>query len=218
MFRDEPIQYPEENPVLGRYLGQKIDVGPTMTAKIMMGNGEVVHWPTYSGLKEDKSFNKSHISLRKEFDRNIRDKFGPDISPYDFPDINLEDTPLYEMYEENSTDLEGVLAGNTKDDEDPDMATVLDREVTTPELNENYVNTSVILPRGNSYSRGKVTGWKRYADGNAIGRTNDNLILDTREYHVEFDDGEVIERTANLIVEYMYAACDDSGNGYLTMD
>ena len=28
IFRDEPIQYPDENPVLSRYLGPAIDVGP----------------------------------------------------------------------------------------------------------------------------------------------------------------------------------------------
>ena len=44
MFRDEPIQYSDENPLLGIYLGPKIDVGPEMTANIMKGNGEVVHW------------------------------------------------------------------------------------------------------------------------------------------------------------------------------
>ena len=43
MFRDEPIQHPDKNPVLGRYLGPEIDVGPEMTAKIMKGNSEVVH-------------------------------------------------------------------------------------------------------------------------------------------------------------------------------
>ena len=60
------------------------------------------------------------------------------------------------------------------------MSTGLDREVPTNEENDNDVNTSVIFPIGNSYARGKVIGQKRYADGNAVGRTNDNHILDTR--------------------------------------
>ena len=51
MFRDDPIKYPDENPVLGRYLGPAIDVGTAMTANIMKGNGEVVHRSTYHGLK-----------------------------------------------------------------------------------------------------------------------------------------------------------------------
>ena len=28
MLRDDPIQYPDENPLLGRYLGPEIDFGP----------------------------------------------------------------------------------------------------------------------------------------------------------------------------------------------
>ena len=43
MFRDKPIEYHDENPMLGRYLGPEIDVGPSMTAKIMKSNSEVVH-------------------------------------------------------------------------------------------------------------------------------------------------------------------------------
>ena len=38
MFRDEPIQYPDKNPVLGKYLGASIDVGPKMTENTMKGN------------------------------------------------------------------------------------------------------------------------------------------------------------------------------------
>ena len=68
MFRDEPIQCPHENPVLGRYLVPAIVVGPEMMANVMKANGEVVHHPTYRGLKEDKNSNQYHISLRNEFD------------------------------------------------------------------------------------------------------------------------------------------------------
>ena len=38
MFRDEPIHYPDENPVLGRYLVTEIYVDPEMTAKTMKLN------------------------------------------------------------------------------------------------------------------------------------------------------------------------------------
>ena len=38
MFRDEPIQYPDENPMLGSYLGPAIDVVPKMTDNVMKAN------------------------------------------------------------------------------------------------------------------------------------------------------------------------------------
>ena len=81
------------------------------------------------------------------------------------------------------------------------MDTGLDRKVPMTEVNDNYVNASVMLPRGNSYARGKVIGWKIDADRNASGRTNDKPILKMREYCVEFDDGEVSELTENVIVD-----------------
>ena len=63
-------------------------------------------------IKEDKKFNQDYISLIKKFNDSIRDRFGPEILQYNFPDINLEDTPLYDMYEDDITDVEEYLAGN----------------------------------------------------------------------------------------------------------
>ena len=76
------------------------------------------------------------------------------------------------------------LEGKTEGNEDHDMATVLERELHTPEVNYNYVNTSVMLSRGDRYSRGKVIELKIDTDGNAVGRENYNPILDTRKYPV----------------------------------
>ena len=183
-----------------------------MTANITKGNGEVVHWSKYRGQKEDKWTNQDYISLRKEFVSNITDRFEPDLYPENFPNVNFEDKPLYGMYKDDTTDVQDGLVGNTEDDEDPATATGLDRELPTPEANDNYVNAQVIFPVVNSYARWKVIGRKRYADGNNVGRKNDNPILETRKYPVEFDDGEVIKMRANVIEESMYAACDDFGN------
>ena len=88
------------------------------------------------------------------------------------------------------------------------MDTGLDHQVPTPEVNENYVNCSVMLPRGYTYSRWKVIGWKRYASGNGVVSINNNSILFTRKYCAEFDDGEVRKTTADVIAEYMHASCD----------
>ena len=137
--------------------------------------------------------------MRKEFYSNIKDSFGPEVSPDSFTDIDLEDIPLYPIHEDDTTYVEDGLTGNTEDDEYRVMATVLDHEVPKPEANDNYVKALVMLPRGNSYARGKVIVRKRDVDGNAVGRSNYNPILDTREFNVKFDDGEVSELTSNVI-------------------
>ena len=88
------------------------------------------------------------------------------------------------MYEDNTTDAEGGLEVNIEDNEDPTMATRLDHEVPTSEVNNNSVNVSVMFPGGNSYARGKVMGRKRDSDGKPLGRkittpymTKENIVL-----------------------------------------
>ena len=63
-------------------------------------------------------------------------------------------------------------------------------EVPTPEANDNYLNALIMLPIGNIYAIGKVIRRKIDADGNSIGRTNENAILDKHKYFVDFDDGD----------------------------
>ena len=57
-------------------------------------------------------------------------------------------------------------------------------------------------------AQGRVVKRLRDNDGNPVGRANDNPILDTREYVVEFDDGMEAELAANSIAQNMYAQCD----------
>ena len=63
-----------------------------------------------------------------------------------------------------------------------------------------------------------MTECKRDHEGNVIGISNANPILDTREYEVKFEDGDVTELTANVIAESMYAMCDENGNHILLFD
>ena len=63
-----------------------------------------------------------------------------------------------------------------------------------------------------------MTERKRDHEGNVIGRSNANPILDTREYKVNFEDGDVTELTANAIAESMYAMCDENNDHILLFD
>ena len=57
------------------------------------------------------------------------------------------------MYEYDTTDAKCGLEDKSEDDEIPVMATVLDCQVSTPEVNDNYVKSSVMLSRWNTYDR-----------------------------------------------------------------
>ena len=55
-------------------------------------------------------------------------------------------------------------------------------------------------------------------DDNGIGCANENPILDTRGYVVEFDDDEKAELAANTIAQSMYAHCELDGNQFSMFD
>ena len=50
------------------------------------------------------------------------------------------------------------------------------------------------------------------------GRSNNNLILVTRTYFVQFDDGEVTELAAIVIAVQIYEQYDPEGNMYVMLD
>ncbi len=86
-----------------------------------------------------------------------------------------------------------------------------------PEIGDNYLSTELILPKGVVMVKGRVTAYKRDRDGNPVGCANDNPILDTRSYIVDFDDGNQTELTANMIAGSLYSQCDPDGNQYVIL-
>ena len=81
-----------------------------------------------------------------------------------------------------------------------------------------YLNASIILTRGGIFARRKIARRKKDVDGNTIFWVNQNIILDNRQYEVEFTDGEVTELTSNGISELIYAQCDKDGNDVLLLN
>ena len=75
-------------------------------------------------------------------------------------------TPTYEYYDDDHQDA--------APDAPPEHLT------PTPEIGENYLNMELMLPRGGTLARGRVTDCKRDNEGNVIRRSNANPILDTR--------------------------------------
>ena len=200
MYLDDE-SWPDEKLHLGRYLGPSVDVGTAMTAKILKSNGEVIPRSTLRRLNQDEIDSKVHAEMRTKFMQEINDKLGPAAIESDFPDEEI--TPEYQHWE---------------DDPAFPKAPPEDEQEVTPEAGDNYVSANVLLPRGDTLARGRVIGRKRDTDGNPIGRAHSNPILDTREYMVEFEDGDVSELTANVIAQSMYEMCDENGDHVLILD
>jgi len=203
-FRDVAAPFPEYKQVLGRYLGPSIDIGPAMTAKILKANGQVIHTSTYRSLTPDEMAQPDEIKERDSFDKSIEEKLGPGTVAGDIEDDEIE-TPTYECYGD-------YVDGEVKHAPDAD------EEEVTPEELDDYVGAEVLLPLGDRMMSGRVRGRKRDQEGTLRGVRNQNPILDTRTYEVEFPNGEAAAYAANVIAENMYAQCDAEGNQYLLME
>ncbi len=176
MFCDQLVAFPDNNLVLGRYLGPATNVGLALTVKILKANGEVVYRSTYCALTDVEQANVAHVLRRVEFDLNIQDKFGPETTPDDFPNLNIPDTPEHDNF--NDVDYagqddkwvkcwhaftgDGLVDGLTSnaDDEIPTPSLGVDVELPTPEAGDNYVNASLMLPPRNLLAHGTVIGRK----------------------------------------------------------
>jgi hypothetical protein len=69
-----------------------------------------------------------------------------------------------------------------------------------------------MLLRDGILSRAQTVGCKRDLDGNLVGTYNSNPILNSRIYLAEFPDGHIMEYSANLITEAIYASMNNDGN------
>merc|ERR1712197_195011 len=58
----------------------------------------------------------------------------------------------------------------------------------------------------------------RDANGIPIGNANDNPLLDTRIYEVEYLDGYKASLSANEIAQNLFAQVDEEGNRYVLFD
>ncbi len=90
------------------------------------------------------------------------------------------------------------------DDKDQNKLTFpdLDEEIT-PEVGDEYLHASVILPCGSQMMHGTIIACKQDRDDNPIGHWSDNPILDTYMYDMVSLDGEATLLTTTPIVMLM---------------
>ncbi len=154
---------------------------------------------TLRHLIDEELDSSVHKDTRHKFDESIENHLGPAALPQDFPAEDLTPDP---------TDYDDTNAM------DPEYG---DAEVM-PKIGGNYLSAELMLPKGGVMVKGCVTVHKRDREANPVGCANDNPILDTRLYIVNFDDGYQTELTANMIAESLYSQCDPDGSQYVLLE
>jgi hypothetical protein len=171
MFCNNEPSYPDDKLILGCYLGPAIDTGLALMAKILKLNSVFVCRSDLRHLTDEELDSSNHKDMRHKFDESIEHNLGPLALLQDFPTEDLTPDPTY-FDNTNAMDPEYV-----------------DAEIT-PKRGDNYLSAELMLPMGGVMVKGHVTAHKRDRDGNPVGHANDNPILDTRSYIVDFDDGD----------------------------
>ena len=200
------MTYPDDAMVLGRDLGQAIDIGPAMTRKVLKTNGRIVYKSTVRSLTLDELADKALKKRREEFTERVNVLLGDGFKYEDFindPDLESFDTPaIHERYPADDDEFPP-----TKDaDDGVDVDTY-----------DQYVGAEVTLPIGDRIVNARVRGRKIRPDSSPIGKLNANPILDTCMYEVEFADGQTADLGANVIAQIMYAMCDTEGNQFMLL-
>ena len=199
---------------LGRWLSVAHKVGGLMSYWILTINCTVIARTTVQRVTS-LEMQPDHMKERAQaFDEAIKAKIkdrnhtileGGKTQPYNWTDHPFEEDP--DFIEE----FHDVISNNELKDVD---------ETFTPDIYDTYLNMELAIPQGDSLEPRLARVTKRLKDVNGlpIGLANENPILDTRMYEVEYLDGEQMSLAANNIAENLFAQIDDDGNRQVLMD
>jgi hypothetical protein len=149
----------------------------------------------------------------KEFDAEISRRFKEeeDLS-YDGAKPNPENRSEYLAHD---PDFQEEFDNKVNDSTVPEA----DADFTPDEFDDTYLSMKLAIPRdGDGPEFATVTKRLMDKDGLPIGKTNNNPILDTRMYEVEYQHGHKASLAANVIAENMFAQVNDEGNRHVLFD
>ena len=151
--------FPDDKMFIGRWLGPAINVGTTMTYKILRPDGGYVCRSTLGSWASNEEANPVRMAERVSFMKQLNSCIGHASKLSDFPLNYL--TPEFEYYADG---VEDEFEGNPDD--------IKEAPPPTPEASDNYVGSQLQLTRGKSLARGRVLKRACDNDDNIIGCAN----------------------------------------------
>jgi hypothetical protein len=200
----------KENAGLGEIqLGQFLDVshstGSLMSYYVLPSSGIPVSRTTVQRMTELEKSTEANKKRIIEYDAAIAARFkeerlgktGDKPDPADWAQL-IESDP--DFAEEFARTFDNPEVKEADDDFDPDSY-------------DGYINMELLLDRpGVEPEFARVTKRLKDANGLPIGKSNNNPILDTRLYEVEYQDGYKAAMSANTVAENLFAQVDDDGH------
>ena len=196
---------------LGRWLGVAEGHGAPMTYWILPKSCRPIPRSSVFEMTDDEKLSPEIKASLEALDEAIQRKIGDNRT-----DAEVEDdlpgmaTVPDGLFEDDADDY--VVEPAEGEEQVPDAD-----EFYSPEVFDQYLMAQVLLDRGGESQLGTVKQRKRDYDGNPVGRSNTNPLLDSREYEVEFPDGSIDVLMANAIAEALYSQVDDEGWSYAVL-
>jgi len=208
-FRDDTKAFPLNREQLGRVLGPAKGEGNEMSQWILNSRGNVLPRRSPRPLTVAEIHSEHEKSKRKIFDDLIQRRHGTSLNPPIVRDE--EESDEFEEYEDDDEKARVV----------PDIEDTVD--ATGKLLNQmpaydRILHAEVSLQLGEELVTGKVARRALGPDGRVTGTYDENPMLNSMIYEIEFPDGQIKEYAANVIAENMLTQVDADGYSITMMD
>lgn len=199
---------------LGRWLGVSHKIGQLMSYWILTPAGHVVSCVTVQRLTNLEQQTDKWKNEMQKYDVAIEKRFDTSSSK---ADKYYGEAPVWNRLTTSDVDEEFIDEFN-KVISDSNVKEV--DEEPTPDAFDPYVSMEIGLPRGADDELQHAHVKKRVVDddGKPVGVANNNPLLDSRMYEVEFLDGSTETLAANIIAENLLAQVDEHGHRQMLLD
>ena len=192
---------------LGRWLGPAHSAGQGMAFHVLTNTGNVMTRSTVVSLSQLELEQDPNKIRMIDFTKSMESKLG-NYSHATSKLIEYKDEDPYSKLFEGDDNIEDNIQ-YLNPNNSPYHEDFIDND--TFASTDKMLGMKVQLPHQGDQLQGSISSRKRDSSGNLIGTENTNPILDTREYTVDFGNGDYGDYAANTIIENLHAQVDDYG-------
>jgi hypothetical protein len=194
---------------LCRWLGTASQVGQAMCFYILIDSGKFIARSTVIPIPEQDLNDSALQEQMKNFTSSIHSHIGDHRKALVKAESQVNEDEIYHDAFFDSTEDDDITWPWETELEDIPLA---EQDSTTLETLDEYIGSHIVLPGiDGEQVLTEIKGRKRDHNGQLIGSSNPNPILDTRIYNVEFPDGHLEAYSTNKIAEALYSQVDQDG-------
>lgn len=201
--------------LIGRWLGPAHDIGQGFAYHILTEKGTVKTRSSVAPIT-DTEMQAPDLKVQLEhFTQSMESVIGNHTKATTNKCDDVADDPYSNLFEDDELDDEDIEFQERRQD-----GTLFDRpelddissDPPIAERTDNLIGVQASLPHpSGTMQNATVVGRKRNHDGSLVGTHNENPLLNTGVYEVQFHDGTYDEYAANVITENLFEQMDDYG-------